>query len=154
MPVYQIGYGTCEESEYWELEHDDIFSKEELQQIVEDCLFEVMELEAGRFGESGHHKGLFVSDDGPSFQHLMGERSFMCLLAERGFRKVDYETSCSVFGWASAVKPGDWSSHAGDPTRDMQDNLKARIDRAGIYVEGFQTKKKGSTYHRLNRRAE
>ena len=155
MPVYQIGYGTCEESEFWEFEHDDVLTKDDLRQIVEDCLLEVMDMEAGKFGEGGFHKGLYVGDDGPTFQSLMGEPAFMCLLKDRGFRQIQYEESFSLFGWASAIKPGDWDSHTGDVTGDMQVSLKARTETAGIYVEKHSYKRQGggkSEHYRLNRR--
>ncbi len=42
MYLYKIGYGTCEESEFVELYHNEKFTDEQLEKLVHECYFDVV----------------------------------------------------------------------------------------------------------------
>jgi hypothetical protein len=144
--VYDIGYGTCEESQYWQYMHEEKFTSDEIQKIVEDCLFEVIEYVSGLKTEPRDLMNrLHFLESGPSFQGLMGTPKFHERLKKRGFKAIEFEAKCNLFGWASAIKPGDWDCHADSTDGKFQENLLRRMKKAGIYVKVTKVKCKEYT---------
>jgi hypothetical protein len=156
MHLYNIGYGTCEESSYKQYQHEEEYNEGELATIVKDCLIDVIDFYAGRFGEEGYHDpSFYVGNEGPSFQELMDDDKFKEALEGRGFRPIDFRCSFNTFGWASAIKPGNWSGHTGPEDNELQSQLQNRCEELGIFVETFLPngeEKGGFTSRRLNRK--
>jgi len=116
MFIYDVGYGTYEESENIQVMHEKRFTEKQFNKIIEDCLLAVLI-------KIGKPKSKFNHEREPSFQELLtkmsfkknrktgeGERYhyFMKELEKQGFREVQFEQKWSVFGWASAINPKDW----------------------------------------------
>ena len=112
MYIYNVGYGTCEESEFWQLLHEKKFTAKQLNKIIEDCILEVLVQIADPTSEYEHLRS-------PSFQHIMNDRDrsdkyenrFLKAMEDQGFQKIKFEQEWSVFGWASALDKDDWKGH-------------------------------------------
>jgi len=142
MYLYNIGYGTCEESEYHQFYHTTKYTDEELEDIVVQCFCEIIEYSAGRFDETGDHDNprLWVNEKGIKFSELMGEPIFNELLEKKGFKQVEFVARFSCFGWASAMLPGDWKSWASEKNETYQTRIKEFCEKKGIIIEQFKDK--------------
>jgi hypothetical protein len=154
--LYNIGYGTCEESSYKQYSHEKKFSEQELRDIVKECIIAVIEHYAGRFGKGGYHETCFhVSDSGPQFDEIMNEPMFEELLIERGFNPSKFEARFDTFGWASAMDDTDWEGHTGEEDKKLQHEIAEVCRGKGIFVENFFAKEEDGEVsrfgcHRLN----
>ena len=108
MNIYSIGYGTCEESHYWQYWHEQAFSQEELEKIVNECILAAhLEL----------HKS---SEMAQTFQNIMASMQFHQELIKHGFIRVEFKKIYSVFGWSHIKDLEDWQSYAEEDTRRAQ----------------------------------
>ena len=93
--IYNIGYSTYEESEYYQLYHKRRYSQEEFEKIVVKAVM-------NWFKEYEVKK-----DEKTSFQDII-----FSLIEELtknfGFKKVDFTAEFSVFGWANLLDKQDW----------------------------------------------
>lgn len=137
MYFYNIGYHSCEESSYREFVHEKKFSKGELFDIVEDCLYTCLKIEAREKeelrGKYATEEDSFIYDRSPSLQDILGatnDRGYVFVeeMGKRGFRRVEYEQNLSLFGWASSLDPQDWDGHTDEDTREMITRLKERYE--------------------------
>lgn len=78
---YKIGYGTYEESEYTELEHEHYFPEELLTEMITKYIEELI---PGVHDYQGAH------------EHVIKR-----LIEKDGFKRVEYDVEWSVFGWGS-----------------------------------------------------
>lgn len=119
MYFYSVGYGSYEDSGYIQFTHSSKFSDEQLERVVEDCLFEVLK----KFGteDSNFSELMFHGDR---------ERYFMTAMKKRGFVPLKYTARFSVFGWANSIDPEDWEEtlRGDNVTRRLQKNLKKRME--------------------------
>ncbi len=116
--LYDIGYGTHEESEYIQWRHDEKFTIAQLKEIVTDALCAALLAKRDPASAYSHERH-------PTFQDLMGSDTFISALVARGFSRVDFEASFYVFGWAAADVPGDWSKRGQE--RTLQEELQRRV---------------------------
>jgi hypothetical protein len=139
MFTYKVGYHSYEESAYAEYSHALKLNAKDLEAIIEDCLFAVMEMAAD---DKLTKYPLFVSDDGPPFQEIMGSDEFDGELKKRGFVPVEYQERFSAFGWKSAIEPKSWNhDNTDDKNSQLTQRLKDRCEKAGIVI----TTKTGDT---------
>ncbi len=93
--IYNIGYSTYEESEYYQLYHKRRYSQEEFEKIVVKAVM-------NWFKEYEVKK-----DEKISFQDII-----FSLIEELtknfGFKKVDFTAEFSVFGWANLLDKQNW----------------------------------------------
>jgi hypothetical protein len=141
--IYEVGYGSYEESEYWQLSHKKKFTKEELHHFVVDAFFAALEAEAGAHKESGFGE-MYTGVDGPKFQDLMRSLHFLKYLESLGFVQVEYAERFNIFGWASCLDPKDWEDNASPVRQAIAKELHDRCKEAGIYVEPFEVEKEPS----------
>jgi len=124
--VYEIGYGTCEESQFWQYMHREKFTEEQLFDIIEDCLFIALKKMREPDSEFEHQQH-------PSFQDLMSswrkDAIFHEELERRGFQHIEFTASFSVFGWAKADVPGNWDGHTCPDSKALQKNLWRRLEQ-------------------------
>jgi hypothetical protein len=143
--LYSIGYGTCEESDYRQYSHGKKFSREDLRDIVRDCVIETIEHYASKFNEEGYHDDFFyVSSEGPTLEHILDSEFYQQRLESRGFVPLKFESSLGVFGWASAMDPDDWEGHTSESDRELRQQIANACRDKGIFVE------KTEECHRLN----
>jgi len=105
MFTYKIGYGSYEESEFVELQHENEYSNDQLHEIVVQAIKAVL-------ADVIQTDEYFV-ESGPSYQHIH-DQVIEKLLSEHGFRKVEYRATWSVFGWPSLTDPKDWQGQRDD----------------------------------------
>jgi hypothetical protein len=116
---YNIGYTTCEESCTIHCMHEEVFSEDELFQIVEDCVYDIL---VEHKNPGGANFEDIVHKHGPS-----GYSPFVKALESRGFTVPRPAKEAFVFGWASCTDPNDWSGHTYDRHKQMQANLARRL---------------------------
>jgi len=123
--IYNIGYGTCEESADWQYMHEEKFTDEQLFDIMEDCLFIALKNTRKPNSEYEHSQH-------PSFQDLMSswkdDGIFHKELKKRGFQHIEFTGGFDIFGWAKSDVPDDWDGHTGPETKKLQKNLKRRLE--------------------------
>jgi len=121
--LYNIGYGTCEESADWQYYHREKYTEEQLTQIVEDCLLVVLLEKKKPFSKWEHQQH-------PSFQDLMGEEAFHKELQKRGFQHIRFESHFYCFGWMQADVPDSWDGHSSNEDKALAERLKKRWEEA------------------------
>ena len=106
MYKYKIGYGSPEASSYTEFEHKQLFSESDITLMIAEAV-----------------KELWSTVYDPKFPGLVTFQHFWYyipdwLVAKKGFVRVVYDRSWSVFGWGSVIDKGDWGTY-----REEKDNL-------------------------------
>ena len=132
--TYKVGYSSYEDSAYWELKHEKKFTEKQFNKIVEECLLAVLIKIASPKERWDHRRE-------PSFATLLTEREervnkktkkkqylpiFLYEMEKHGFEIMEFEQSWNIFGWPSAIKPGDWDGKYRDKERY---NLTRRLRR-------------------------
>jgi hypothetical protein len=113
--IYQIGYGTMEESSSWEVRHSEHFSMLELAELVENCIVDTIKSASNKFSGTD------------SFQRVMDSLGFLEQLRKRGFERVDYTSTFLTFGWASCTDSSDWGSHTDEDQKAMQLRIREKL---------------------------
>lgn len=134
MYLYDVGYGTYEESSFRQWQHAQKFSKEELAAKVEEALWLALYAIASRTPKQREAEYIFVGEDGITFQHLLGTDQFVAAMEQLGFTQVQFQASWSVFGWASTISTDSWRSTTDEEHIGLVNRLKQRCDAAGIIV--------------------
>lgn len=135
--LYQVGYGTCEESQYWSFQHRERLTEEQLTEMVRESMFAVLDKVAGNFKDSGLQDSLHVGKKGATHQEVMGHPHFREAMQAHGFKEVKYMESFNLFGWSSCIDPDDWGADAGSNTTEMAIWLRDKCKEEGIVVEPF-----------------
>jgi hypothetical protein len=115
MYIYNIGYGTMEESNYFQYSHTNKFSEEQLRKMVEDGLFEA---------------SIIKDKDWTCFltriEDLTDCKIFRNYLESKGFIRVKFEAQVSLFGW-NDLKDKIWERETEPWEKKMISNLKQRL---------------------------
>jgi len=118
--IYNVGYGTCEESEYIQWIHESKFTDKQLGDIVEEVIVAVLAKKADPKSQYKHVRS-------PTFQHIMDDAEFEKEMYTRGFRKLEFEARFDVFGWSSALDQEDWKSHVDTEQRLLVGRLRKKL---------------------------
>jgi len=121
MYSYKIGYWTCEESSYLEVQHEKVFTEVELTEIVSDIVVEVINL-------TRKTKDYNISN----FKSAFHNEHFLRLLIDKyKFVEVKYEQEISYFGWFSIFGGDNWKTY-----KDDNDNkLIEKVNKGGYTFE-------------------
>ncbi len=103
--IYNIGYGTCEESDYFQLCHEIKYSQREFEKIIVKIVMK----------EFKGHK--VEKDEKISFQDIL-YRLVEELTKNFGFKRVKFTAEFNVFGWANLLDKKDW-----EEDRNIQLNM-------------------------------
>ncbi len=93
MNIYDIRCSEIEMGVDYQFVHEEEFSKEELMDIVEDCLFEVIEYAAQQDDEWMDNNDLMpphVYHDGPHMYGCVSCDPFREAMSKRGFEPLQY----------------------------------------------------------------
>jgi hypothetical protein len=105
MHIYNIGYSSYEESDYYQLYHEKKFSKEEFEEMVAKATINVLK-----------------DSDEDSYFMLTFQQILYAVVKELiknfGFKEVEFDAKFEVFGWADIADEKDW-----EHDRDEQLNL-------------------------------
>lgn len=126
--LYQVGYSTCDESNYVQLWHECELSDSDLEQMVARCVADAAEeLEKERSREIKEYPELAEFQSELTFQDIMPRSEpFMKGMRALGFSRAEFAAQCSVFGWAKYNEPGDWATYSDGTTQRMQEKCKNR----------------------------
>lgn len=111
MKIYNIGYYSYEESQYWQFYHEEDYTEKQLNKIVFECLWE------GYLVEKEKNSKFEWAEDQPiSYSDMFGYgREVFCEeMEKRGFKQVEYAKTVSMFGWSSP-ESSTWGSNSKDP---------------------------------------
>lgn len=133
MPyLYNIGYGSCEESCYIQLWHKDKFTVEQL----EDLYFQAA-------------KKIILSDDKIGFIDICDEEyivSFQDLndivldlfVKEYGFEAVEFQARLNYFGWVNIFNSKSWKDYADESDIRFKERVKNDPELQTKYQELFK----------------
>jgi len=144
MYIYDIGYGSYEESQYWQYIHKEKFTEKQLRLIVGDCIFEVIEyLSRLKRRPTNRMNWVHFLEDGPTFQDIMYTPRFHDALKKRGFKPIEIEAETHVFGWASCIR-NNWKDpvDSSDSTRLIINRLMRKARKEGIYIKTIKKERK------------
>ena len=110
--IYKIGYGTCEESDFWWFEND---TEYDLNRLMTDILYEIY-----REYKVNHNIT-------PNFADLMLEDNLMVeKLEAKGFKQIKPDRDFIIFGWAKCNEPGDWEGYTSELEKGIQKEFERR----------------------------
>lgn len=138
---YQVGYGSCEESNYYQLEHLVLYTEKEFSKIIQDCLCDVLIKEAKPKSMFKHRRSPKLSDliDSDVKIRDVYDNRFLRALEKRGFKRVRNSQTFTVFGWASALEPMDWKEYTGEEQREFVKRLRAQfLKRCPTYLRDLK----------------
>lgn len=136
MNIYSIGYNSHEESEYWQYMHENDYTKEELAEIVEACIYDTLEHFADHPKNKQSLDNVWIGREGPTGQDVMGHHSFHEALIGRGFEKIQFMSTFSIFGWPSCIDKEDWDGQRTEYEQGMCDRLAEKLEDNGIAFVG------------------
>ena len=120
MYVYEIGYGSHENSAWVMFYHEKKLSQKQLSKLVEDCLLAVLV-------KVVKPKSAFEHERDPSFETLMDRPEFLIELQKRGFQKIRPDQHWGVFGWACAIDTNDWKHDTDRKQKALIRRLRKRL---------------------------
>lgn len=134
---YKIGYGTCEESSFVELEHSKKFSKDQITEMIGEAILsmfiEVLERWHERIEKAQYQSFMFKFEE---FWREGSENGIPeWLVKNKGFKRVEYEVEWDVFGWASVLDKDDWRMHRGE--NDELSKITDYLEKNGIKESMF-----------------
>lgn len=122
MYKYKVGYGSYEESEFVELEHEEEISAEEFKRIIYEATYRVLEdIKAKRTDVMTYKEGI----EDLTFQDIL-EPVIQKLINDFDFKEIEYTESWSCFGWAAIVNNDDWRGQRGDSLDQLNKFLNLR----------------------------
>lgn len=145
MFLYNVGYGTMEESELVQLWHKERFSSEELETLVHQATTKALEYaiecaeeDIAHWDEEDYRSKdrFYFHKQGISFQELFPR--IIVELEKLGFTRATFEEEFSAFGWAS-VCGEDWKGYTNETTTRLRnalpESLKNKAVEIGIKIE-------------------
>jgi hypothetical protein len=106
MFLYDIGYHSCEESDYIQLWHEKKFTQNDLTNMICEAVLETVKAERAKDPKAYIHN----FEDVYSFAMNSGG-VITYLLEHFGFKEVKFQESWTCFGWASIFEKKDWDTY-------------------------------------------
>jgi hypothetical protein len=105
MNVYDIGYGSCEESQFSQLLHENVYTNDQLEEIVHVALKKAYDTRDKTWNFTQYQE--------------FHEKVIEILCNEHGFYRVEFTAEWGCFGWSSIDIKDSWRSYRGkDDTLD------------------------------------
>ena len=131
MYKYKIGFTSCEESGFVELEHETKLVQKDISEMIAEYIrLKTPFLRKAVFGKHGVQKEYGTSFEEFFYAHqeeLSEEKSLLSwLIKEKGFLPVVYEQVWTGWGWAEVLERDSWRSYRGggeDVLDEVQDFL-------------------------------
>ena len=124
MWVYNIGYGTCEESCYTQLVSGAKYTSDELLAIVTEVIKKII-LEDLDVNDVGFYDK-YSKEIKLTYQDLHN-LIIKFLIRDYEFKQIEFDASVDFFGWANVFEKDSWNVYTseGDDTRKTTDKLLA-----------------------------
>jgi hypothetical protein len=137
MYKYKIGYGSCEESHYEELEHEEKFTYSQITKMIGEAIIdlwddrwkdqhEYVEKEKKEFVE----KYVGCEYEAGFFHELMtieyffeDENIWNWLIENKGFKKITYTVDWSIFGWENLAEKDSWENEKDKHSKVIREML-------------------------------
>lgn len=102
---YKLGYHSCEESYYFEVEHETLYSQDTLCGFIAEYLDEYEHRQESEGILFSSYQDIFhpFADDIPSIKDW--------LIKNKGFVPIEYTEVISVFGWAQIEDKTSWQDY-------------------------------------------
>ena len=124
MYIYNVGFGSYEESEYAQLAFDQELTPDQLHEYVSQAIIKVL----SDIVESNPRR---ISYDGVSYQDI--HEDVIRELKTVGFQEIKFNAEWSCFGWPSLTDQDSWSGQRDDTLdrlyREIPEELKTQINR-------------------------
>lgn len=124
MFIYNVGFGSYEESEYAQLAFDQELTPDQLHEYVSNAIIKVL-------SDTVKNKHSRISYDGVSYQDI--HEDVIRELKAVGFQEIKFNAEWSCFGWPSLTNKDSWSLQRDDKLdqlyREIPEELKTRINR-------------------------
>ena len=142
--IYDIGYDSYEGSEYIQMYFDKKLTGEELEKYVQEATITALT----KALNDGYGKDAFIfwglERRGITFQDLFDY--IIKELENKGFERVNFDSSFSCFGWTSIVQEEDWdyaeNSSIDRLVKVIPNELKIRaLEKAGRQEEEINNDK-------------
>jgi hypothetical protein len=109
--LYNLGYHSYEESEYYQLYHSKKFSENDFEKLVSKATANVIK------------KHMPKNDEHMSFQDI----AFSVvseLVRKFGFKEVNFTATFNVFGWPDILDENDWKGDRSEQLNRLTEALK------------------------------
>lgn len=141
MYIYEIGYGTYEESMYKQYIHKSCYNENELFEVVADCICTIapeifkkeyeQTLESFKYVTSQEDISEFYKTEEEyvknyykiHFNSVLYSDEFADELEKRGFKLIKFEATCSLFGWEDVLNP-NWTRHKDYKEKEISKRVK------------------------------
>jgi len=132
MYRYKIGYGSHEDSCCSELEHEKLFTQDELTEMIGKAVVEILkenqERDAGFFN--------WFSD---LFMRLKSPNTILAdqLISMFGFKAIEYDMQWWVWGWSSLFVKDTWEDHQSEDSMETINKIVDMVQAEGLeaYVD-------------------
>ena len=140
MYVYDIGYGTYEESQYTQLLSEKKYTRQELHELIYSIIrklivnidAKVLKMDDGEefvHSKPGYvDKGFNDDDTYNLFYHLSFQDVYSDVIKEliknHGFKELTFESNYSIMGWANLLEAGHWKDDVTEESQDITNRLK------------------------------
>ena len=137
MFFYKIGYGTCEESSFFEFSSPNKLSREELVNLFLEAakktylelLFERDRVNKEYVQHNTKDAGELTEERPLSWQDIIDSRFFIEALKESKLEPIKYSEKVSVFGWANCIDPDDWAKYLDKEDKQMAIRLAKMLGK-------------------------
>jgi hypothetical protein len=145
MFLYKFGYGSYEESNFYEICHKKQFSEKEFTSIIADSIIKVL------YDCCNGINDVYIFNDGISYEDI--HEYVFEELKKIGFEKVEYEVVWSCFGWPSLTNKNSWGKQRGNELNEIfwkiPDDIKNTINVLGKNHERERSKEYDMRYRKV-----
>lgn len=134
MFLYNIGYGSYEESEFTQMTFDKELSQEDLHKYVINAILTVLNNVINK-----KYNRFRISEFGVSYQDI---HDYVIEELEKvGFQQVKFTAEWSCFGWPSLTDDKDWEGQRNETldriSKEIPDNIKNAINQRSELERNF-----------------
>jgi len=121
MYIYDISYGTCEESECVQLSHTKKFTNAQLVDMIADVALEMIRDDPEEYSR----KDFEGKKRSITFQQMFIGLDDM-LMKKFGFKSIKFQAKFDVFGWADMFDIEDWDTYRGETDKKFASALNRK----------------------------
>lgn len=152
--IYELGYGTYEESAYAQIQHDKEFTQDEFNNMVFACVVKaakeahdecvndfnsheskIEKAQGAMFNRKNGDEFMYeiciesltqMRGESLTYQHLH-DRVVELMIKDFGFGSVHKTVSISFFGWSDLADENDWDQSEHEPNRTASRMVREQV---------------------------
>jgi hypothetical protein len=105
MFLYNIGYHSCEESDYIQLWHKKKFTQDDLTNMICEAVLETVKAERVK------DRKAYIHNFADVFSFVISGGVAVYLVEHFGFKEAKFQESWTCFGWDSIFEKKDWDTY-------------------------------------------